>query len=141
MLHEYFDNGAMFAVKTALRIAGISGGGGLLLAIAGLYGVVSNSVARRRREVGIRIALGASHKAVFMMIVRQRMMIAILGTTAGLIAALYASRLLQGFVPTGSPAWPSAAAAGLMLGTSLIACSIPAIRALRVDAAVVLRED
>ncbi len=137
MLREYFDNGAMFAVKAALRIAAITGAGGLLLALAGLYGVVSSSVARRRREIGIRIALGARHGTVFAMIVRQGMTIAILGTAAG----LYGSRLFHKFVPAPSSAWPSAGAASLILGASLIACAVPAIRALRLDPAVVLRED
>jgi predicted permease len=136
MLREYFDNGAMFAVKAALRIAAIAGGGGLLLALAGLYGVVSNSVERRRREIAIRIALGARNATVFAMILRQGMTIAILGTAIGLCG----SRSLHEFVPAASSAWASAGAAGLILGASLIACAVPAIRALRLDPAVVLRE-
>jgi putative ABC transport system permease protein len=142
MLREYFDNGAMFAVKAALRIAGLAGGAGLLLALAGLYGVVSRSVARRRREIGIRVALGARGASVFMMIVRQGMSIAILGTAAGLVASIYGSHLLRGFLPvSAASSWPAGAgAATLMLAASLAACAIPAIRALRVDPAIVLRE-
>ncbi len=94
MLREYFDNGAMFAVKAALRIAALAGGGGLLLALAGLYGVVSSAVARRRREIGIRAALGARREIVFAMIVRQGMTTALSGTAAGLVAAQFGSRLL-----------------------------------------------
>ena len=142
MLREYFDNGAMFAVKAALRIAGIAGGAGLLLAVAGLYGVLSGSVARRRREIGIRVALGARGASIFMMIVRQGMSVAMLGTAAGMVASFYGSRLLRGFIP-GSAAsswWASAVAVGLMLVASLVACAVPAIRALLVDAAVVLGE-
>ena len=142
-LREYFDNGAMFGVKIALKIAGVVGGGGLLLALAGLYGVVSSAVARRRREIGIRVALGAGHERVFAMIVRQGMTIAIAGTVAGLVLAGYGVRLLRGFVPgSGEPSWwASVGAAGLMLAASFAACAVPAIRALRVDPAVVLRED
>jgi putative ABC transport system permease protein len=140
-LREYFDNGAMFAVKESLRIAGIAGGAGLLLALAGLYGVVSSSVVRRRREIGIRVALGARHGSVFMMIVGQGMNIAIIGTAAGLIASFYGSQLLKGFVPRSAASswWPSAAAAGLVLGASLMACAVPAIKPFRVDPAEVLR--
>jgi putative ABC transport system permease protein len=136
-LHEYFDNGAMFDVKIALRIAGVTGGGGLLLALAGLYGVISSAVARRRREIAIRIALGARHVSVFAMIVRQGMTIAILGVAMGLVAARLGSRLLRGLVPGSgdSSLGASAAAAGLMIGASLIACAVPAIKALRVDPA------
>ena len=138
MLREYFDNGAMFAVKAALRIAAIAGGGGLLLALAGLYGVVANSVARRRREIGIRVALGAPHANVFAMIVRQGMTIAVAGTGVGLVAARLNARLLPG--PATSAGFEYFGAAGLMLAASFVACAAPAIRALRVDPAVVLRE-
>jgi len=141
MLHEYFDNGAMFAVKAALRIAAITGAGGSSLALAGLYCVVSSSVVRRRREIGIRVALGARHNTVFAMIVRQGMALAMVGTAAGTVAGQYGSRLLRGFVPVGVSAWMSVGAAGLMVGASLIACAVPAVRALSVDPAVVLRED
>ena len=142
-LREYFDNGAMFGVKVALRLAGVVGGGGLLLALAGLYGVVSSAVARRRREIGIRVALGARHGSVFAMIVRQGMAVAIAGTTVGLVAAAYGARLLRGFVPGSgaSSIWASAGAAGLVIGASVVACAVPAARALRVDPAKVLRED
>ncbi len=96
MLREYFDNGAMFAVKAALRIAAIAGAGGLLLALAGLYGVVSSAVARRSREIAIRAALGARREMIFAMIIRQGMTIAAVGTAAGLVAAQCGSRLATG---------------------------------------------
>jgi hypothetical protein len=142
-LREYFDNGAMFGIKAALKIAGLAGTGGLALALAGLYGVVSSAVARRRREIGIRVALGAGLGTVFAMIVRQGLTIAAIGTAMGLGAGLAGTRLLRGFVP-GSGAWSwwaSAGAAGLMMGASFIACAVPAIRARRTDPAAVLRED
>jgi len=141
-LREYFDKGAMFGVKAALRVAGTAGGAGLLLALAGLYGVVSSSVARRRREIGIRVALGGSHSVLFAMIVRQGMTIATIGTVLGLAAAFCGSPLLRGLVPgSGAPSiWACAIAAGLVLAASMIACAVPALRALRVDPARVLRE-
>jgi hypothetical protein len=141
MLRDYFDNGAMFGVKVALRIAGMVGAGGLLLALGGLYGVVSSAVARRRREIGIRVALGARHGTVFAMILSQGMTIAMIGAGAGLVAAQLGCRLLRGFVPGSGDAslWASLGAAGLMMAASLVACAVPAIRVLRVDPAVVLR--
>jgi predicted lysophospholipase L1 biosynthesis ABC-type transport system permease subunit len=143
MLREYFDNGAMFAVKVALRIAGVVGAGGLLLALGGLYGVVSSAVAGRRREIGIRVALGARLGTVFAMILRQGMTIAAIGMASGLVAAQLGCRLLRGFVPGSGDAsiWASLGAAGLMMGASLVACAVPAIRVLRVDPAAVLRRD
>jgi predicted permease len=141
MLREYFDNGAMFAVKAALRIAEISGGAGLLLALAGLYGVLANSVARRKREIAIRMALGARPAVVLALIVQQGMTIAIAGTAAGLAASFHGSHLLRGFIPgSAGSSWPIAAAAALMLVTSLAACAVPAIKALRIDPAAVLRD-
>jgi predicted permease len=142
-LREYFDNGAMFGVKIALKIAGVVGGGGLALALAGLFGVVSSAVARRRREIGIRVALGAGHERVFAMIVRQGMAIAMAGTAVGLVFGGYGMRLLRGLVPGQEEWswWASAGAAGLMIAASFAACAVPAIRALRVDPAAVLRED
>jgi hypothetical protein len=141
-LHEYFDNGAMFGVKVALRVAGVAGGGGLLLALAGLYGIVSSAVARRRREIGIRVALGARRGGVFTMIVREGLGLAMVGVAVGLVAAGYGARLLRGFVPgSGESWWAGASAAGLIIGASLVACAVPAVRALKVDPAKVLRED
>jgi len=141
-LREYFDNGAMFGVKVALRVAGAVGGGGLLLALAGLYGVVSSAMSRRRKEIAIRVALGARRGTVFAMIVRQAMRLAAIGTMVGLAAAQGCGRLLRSFVPgSGASWWASAAAAGLILGASLVACAIPAVRALKLDPAKLLRED
>jgi ABC-type lipoprotein release transport system permease subunit len=141
-LQEYFDNGAMFGVKIALKIAGIVGTGGLLLALAGLYGVVACSARRRRREVGIRLALGATPSGVVKLIAREAVLIAACGTVAGLLLAASGSRLLRSFVPgSGQSAWSSAVAAVAMALACLIASAVPALRALRVDPAKVLREE
>lgn len=140
LLREYFDNGAMFGVKAALKIAAVTGGGGLLLALAGLYGIVSSAVVRRRREIAIRAALGAQYGSLFAMILRQGMRIATIGTAAGLAAAQLGSHLLRGFVPGSgeSPILAGVCAAGLVMAASLAACAVPAIRVLKVDP-VVLR--
>jgi putative ABC transport system permease protein len=140
-LREYFDHGAMFAVKAALRIAAIAGGAGLALALVGLYVMVSSSVTRRRREIGIRVALGARRGAVLGLILRQGMTIAICGTGAGLAGARHGSVLLRSFVPATPVIWPTAYAAAVVVAASAIACSIPAFRALRVDPAVALRQE
>jgi ABC-type antimicrobial peptide transport system permease subunit len=95
--------------------------------------VVSNTVERRRREIAIRIALGARPGTVFAMIARQGMTIAMAGTAVGL--------LFHGFVPAPSSAWANTVAACLVLGASLIACAVPSVRALRVDPMVALREE
>jgi hypothetical protein len=130
-LHEYFDNGAVFGIKAALKIALLTGSGGLLLALAGLYSVVSSTVSRRRREIAVRIALGAPHRTVFAMIVHQGMTISLYGTAAGLAV----SRVL----PMERSLWAAAVAAIVILATSLFACAVPAIRALRIDPATLLK--
>jgi len=141
-LQEYFDNGAMFAVKIALKIAGIVGMGGLLLALAGLYGVVAISARRRRREIGIRLALGATAAGVVRLIAREAMYLAVFGTAAGLVLATFGSRLLRSFVPgSGQSLWSSAVAAVVMVLVCLIASAVPVLRALRMDPAKVLREE
>ncbi len=134
MLREYFDNGAMFAVKAALRIAELAGTAGLLLALAGLYGVVASSVERRRREIGIRVALGATPGTVFRMIVRQGMQVAAIGTAVGLIAAQCCSHLLPG-IAAGSTVYAGA----FIMAASLFACAVPALKALGVDPSSLLR--
>ncbi len=141
-LQEYFDNGAMFGVKIALKIAGVVGAGGLLLALAGLYGVVASSARRRRREIGIRLALGATAAGVVKLIGREAICIAALGTAAGLLLAASGSRLLRSFVPgSGQSLWSGVVAAVLMAVACLIASAVPAIKALRLDPAKVLREE
>src|SRR5487761_1901234 len=115
LLQEYFDNGAMFGVKLALKIASVVGGGGLALALAGLYGVVSSAARRRRREIGIRLALGAPRISVVSLVAREALTIAAFGSAVGLILARFLSVLLRGFVPgAGEPALAGAIAAGLM---------------------------
>jgi ABC-type antimicrobial peptide transport system permease subunit len=136
-LRDYFDDGAMLGLKIALRVAGFGGMGSLLLALAGLYSAVSNSVARRRREIGIRMALGEQFGSLLLTITGRAMKVAGLGIAAGLVTAEFGARLLRGFVPGSGHA--SLWAAALVTATSFIACAIPALRALRVDPGIALR--
>jgi predicted permease len=125
---------------------------GLLLAFAalafalaglGLFGVLSHSVGQRRRELGVRIALGATASAVSGLVVRQAAGVGAMGTLAGLVAALWANRWLDAFVfetHTQDPAMLVAAALGLLVLT-LLASYLPARRASRVDPAEALRAE
>lgn len=133
MLREYFENGAMFAVKAALRIAAVAGGCGLSLSLVGLYGLVSSSVMRRRREIAIRVALGAGHLTIFGMVSRQGILPALAGAGIGV--------LLKMMLPVTASAWTSFAAVAVVMGASLLACGIPAAKVLRLDAAAVLKEE
>lgn len=141
MLREYFDDGAMFPVKVAFQIAGVTGAAGLLLALAGLYGVVSSATLQRRREIAIRLALGAPRGAVLRRILLQGFNLAAGGAAAGLMLAWLGSHIVRGLVPGTGESWPAeASAAVLMVGTSMLASAIPALRTLGIDAASILRE-
>ncbi|MGA8553173.1 MAG: ABC transporter permease [Candidatus Acidiferrales bacterium] len=113
----------------------------LLLAMIGIYSVMSYSVSRRTNEIGIRVALGASPSDVLRLVIRQGMTLAILGSAIGMVGALALSRLmvslLYGIKPT-DPATFAVVAIVLML-VALAACYIPARRAMRVDPIIAVR--
>ena len=116
---------------------------GLLLAAIGIYGVTAYTVARRTREIGIRIALGAARFDVVRMVLRQGVSIAALGSAIGLTLAAGISRLLAGFLygvpPTDLTIFSGAAAVFAVV--SLIACYVPARRAIRISAMEALRAE
>ena len=115
----------------------------LLLAALGLFGLVSYSAAMRRREIGIRIALGASPRDVFASVAGGGVRLVALGLALGAAASLAASRLVAGLLFEVQPADPYtyAAIAAVMLATGFAAGAIPARRAARVDAASALRAE
>ena len=112
-----------------------------LLVVIGLYGVLSFSVVRRTREIGIRVALGAQRRDVFLMVIRHGMFLVFAGAFAGLGVSLALSRFMSGLLfgisPTNTITFV-AAATGLII-VALAACYIPARRATRVDPLVALR--
>lgn len=114
----------------------------LLMAAIGLYGLLSQLVAQRRQEVGVRMALGASPGAVVRLVVRRSLMLTAAGIVLGSLAALFAMRLLRSFLLTGAGRpLVLAGVALLMLAIALIAGAAPAWRAARIDPAVALREE
>lgn len=115
----------------------------LVLAAVGLYGVVSYSVSRRTREIGIRIALGAGSDSVVGTIVRQAIRPAVLGVVTGLALAAALSGTLQSLLFGVSAMDPLtvAASTAVILLVSLAATTIPALRATRVHPSIALREE
>jgi putative ABC transport system permease protein len=113
----------------------------LLLALTGIYGVMSLNVANRRNEFGIRLALGAQSSNVLRMILGQGLRLAIAGVALGLLAAIGLTRLLQGllFGISASDPWTFAVIAALLAGVALLACWVPARRATKVDPLEALR--
>jgi len=126
-----------------MTLVGIFGALALILAAVGIYGVVSRSVAARTREIGIRMALGAERGRVLGGIVREGMVLAMIGIVLGMAISFAATRLLtsmlHGVVPTDLPTY--LAVAGVLMGLTLVSCAIPARRASRVDPLEALREE
>ena len=113
----------------------------LLLALMGIYGVMSLNVANRRNEFGIRLALGAQRANVLRMLLAQGLRLAIVGVALGLLAAIGFTRLLKGllFGISASDPLTFVVIAVLLVGVALLACWIPARRATRVDPLEALR--
>jgi putative ABC transport system permease protein len=115
----------------------------LLLSCAGLYAVIGYSVSQRTKEIGVRMAIGATLHHVRALIFREGMLPVTLGLLAGLAMSLAVNRLLQAQLVGVSPYDPVtlATAPGILIVVALFACQLPARRALRIDPAVALRHD
>lgn len=133
----------LFPMRVGASLLSGAGGVAMLLAAIGLYGVIAYSVARRTREIGIRMALGAPRGGVLALVMRQGLGVAAVGLAAGLAVAFLAARtiagVLYGVSATDPMAWTGAAAT--LLGIAALANLIPAARAARVDPTVALRTD
>lgn len=124
-------------------LMGVFAAAGLLVASLGIYGVVAFAVARRRNEIGIRMALGAPRSRVLGLVARQGMTPVVIGLALGVGAALAGGRALRGLLfamqPTDVPT--IAGVAGVLLAVGLLACLIPARRVLGIDAVSALRSE
>ncbi len=113
------------------------------LTIVGVYGVIAASVAGRTREIGVRVAMGASAGGVLGMVVREGMALVALGMGIGLVAAIwvtrFAAKMLYGVSP--GDVWTRVAVVALIAAAALAACLVPARRAARVDPLVALRSE
>jgi predicted permease len=132
---------ALFLPRLAGTLFGVFGGVGLLLAAVGLYGVMSYSVSRRSREIGIRMALGAGSRGVLTMIVKHGMAMTAVATVLGLAGALAAAKLAQGILYGVKPhdLVTFTAVPAFLVFVAFVATVIPARRAAKVAPMQALR--
>lgn len=138
---DYYYQRSMARTSFTLVMLGIAGAMALLLGSVGLYGVIAYSVSQRTREIGIRMALGATLQNVRKMVVMQGMRLASIGVIVGIAAALALTRLMAGLV-YGVKTWDPVvfiSVAVLLSAVSWFAAYMPARRASRVDPMVSLR--
>jgi ABC-type antimicrobial peptide transport system permease subunit len=115
----------------------------LALAAIGLYAVLARSVGQRTREIGVRMAIGATQRNIRRLVLREEMLPVLLGLGFGLAASLAVNRVLQSQLVGVSPYDPVTLAATpiVLLVVALLACHWPASRAMSVDPSVALRTD
>jgi putative ABC transport system permease protein len=136
--------GRMLTVpRLSFQLMAAFSGGTLLLALVGIYGLVAASVAQRRQEIGIRMALGADASRVRRMVVREALGPALVGLSIGLLGGAGASMLLRGFLYGLSPHDPMTivAVSVLLMGTVAFVAWLPARRATTLDPIATLRVD
>jgi predicted permease len=141
-LRDHLDSSFdIWIVRTGATMLAIFGVVALLLAVIGLYGVKAYTVARRTREIGIRMALGASSGDALNMILREGMMVTLVGVGVGFVLALILGKLLSGFLYQVHAVEPLVLLSAPLVLTvvSLLACYFPARRAARVDPITALR--
>ena len=115
----------------------------MLLALIGVYGVTAYSVARRRHELGVRMALGAQRGDVVRLVLGEGTGAMVAGLAIGLLAAIGLTRVMDSLLYGVTPTDPQTflAVSGLLVVSTLMACGVPALKATRVDALRELRNE
>ena len=128
-----------FRTLLLMAFAGLA----LVLAAVGVYGLMSYTITERTREIGIRVALGAQPRQMMHRAIRDGMLLALVGVTIGVVAALTSARVLSAFLFGVTPTDPLTfcAVAIVLLAVALLASYIPSRRALKVDPIVALRNE
>jgi putative ABC transport system permease protein len=136
-------SGSLEARRFSLTLIGIFSVTAVLLALAGIYGVISYSVAQRTREIGVRMTLGASTREVLGMILKEGALTGAIGIAAGLFGAFAVTRWLQSQLFEISATDPLTLffVSLLLVMVSLVACGLPALRAARIDPTIALRSE
>jgi ABC-type lipoprotein release transport system permease subunit len=124
-------------------LLGLFAGVAILLAMIGVYGVLSYAVAQRNREVGIRLALGASRWDVFTAVVGEGLQVTGFGAALGAVTALATSRIIQGLVfgVSATDTTTYVVVIGMVLAAAVLASALPALRASRTDPVALLKAE
>jgi ABC-type antimicrobial peptide transport system permease subunit len=127
--------------RFTLILIGVFSGLALILASIGIYGVISYSVAQRTREIGIRMALGASQRQVLRMVVGGGAKLAVIGILIGAVGALVLTQFIRSFLFGVSPSDPPTfiGISFILAGVAILASYVPARRAMKVDPNTALR--
>lgn len=133
----------LWAEQMANGMLKVLAGIALLLTIVGIFSVLAYTVDRRMGEFGVRLALGATPRELVLLVMRRGVMLTLLGVAVGTGGALLLTRYLQSmlFEVTGNDPWVLVAVGGILMGTSVLACVVPARRAARVDVSKLLRSE
>jgi predicted permease len=143
-MEALYEMRAVRVFRVLITVVGAMGLMGLGLAIIGLYGLVAYAVGRRTREIGIRMAVGADRAAVVRMVLRQGLVLALVGLAVGLVASVGAGQLLQAAFPSGDDQTDIISlllVVPVVLAVTFVAAYVPARQASRVDPILALRNE
>jgi putative ABC transport system permease protein len=132
-----------FSSRMGLYLTGAFAGMAVLMVIAGLYGVLAQLVSYRRREFGIRLALGATPGGILGLVLRQGLVFVAVGLAIGIVIAVFTGNLVKSFLYQVKPAdvWTYGSVALLLLFVGSLAALIPARRAAAVEPMAALRDE
>jgi predicted permease len=142
-MEEFYEGNATGIVRALTRVTGTMGLLGLALAMGGLYGLVAYTAARRTREIGIRMAVGAQSASVLRMVLRHGLALAAAGVVLGVVGSVAVGALIRGVFP-GAGTIDLATyllVVPFLVAVTLLAAWVPARRASRIDPLVALRQD
>jgi predicted permease len=141
-MQEIVD-GNNFSQRLGLYVTGAFAGMAVLMVIAGLYGVLAQLVSYRRREIGVRLALGSTRERILRLFLKQGLVLVVAGLVLGVVCALWAGRLLKSFLYEVQPldGWTYASVVGILLLVGILAALIPARRAAAVEPIEALRDE
>jgi len=136
-------DGSNFSQRLGLYLTGAFAGMAVLMVIAGLYGVLAQLVSYRRREIGVRLALGSTRQKILGMFFKQSLVVVVAGLVLGVVFALWAGRLVKSYLYGVKPldAWTYAGVGVLLIVVGCLAAVIPARRAAAVEPIEALRDE